>query len=176
MTRAMRSPAVRRLTSGAVGLVLSLAPLSAAAASTDHVSSSKGANPNSALCKNLRAQEAGSAKIGNSIAAAIESGNLATAKKQMLTSINKGLKSAAPALAALRSASGKVQNAMKGLIKFDNTLKKDIQKATSVANLETSFEALGNNAKLRSEAATVSNYITSQCGSLLPTTTTTVAP
>jgi hypothetical protein len=171
----MRRTTLRSLGLGSLVVVMSLAPLSAASASAKQTSS-KGANPNSALCRNLKAQQSSSAKIGNSIASALESGNLATAKRNMLKSINAGLRSAAPALAVLRRAPGRVQNAMRGLISFDDTLKKDIQKASSVTKLESAFVSLGNNAKLRSEATTVSNYITSQCGSLLATTTTTVAP
>jgi hypothetical protein len=168
----------RRVATLAIGVAAALAPISAALATTNakHSSSTKGANPNSALCKDLRAEQSSSTSIGNSIASSIESGNFSKAKKDIVSSINAGLRAAAPALSALRSAPGKVQNAMKGLIQFDGTLKKDVQHATGVSGLESTFTTLGNNAKLRSEATTVTNYITSQCGSLLATTTTTVAP
>ncbi len=171
----MRHLTGRRLATVAIGLAVTLAPLSAASAKTKAKHSTKGANPNSALCKDLRREQSSSNSIGTSIASAIESGNFSTAKKDMLNSINAGVKAASPALSVLRSAPGKVQSAMKGLIQFDGTLKKDIQNATSLTGLESSFTSLGNNAKLRSEATTVTNYITAQCGSLLATTTT-VAP
>jgi hypothetical protein len=172
---------------GIVGLALALAPLSAASASghktkhhkkTHHPTTTtapkkKGSNPNSALCKDLKAEQAQSAKLGSSIASALESGNYASAKQEMVTSINAGLKQAAPALTVLKSAPGSVQTAMKGLIKFDNQFKSAIESSTSLTTLESSFAQLGQNPSLRTYSTTVTNYITAQCGSI---TTGTAAP
>jgi hypothetical protein len=164
---------------GIVGLALALAPLSAASASghkakhhkkthttTTTAPKKKGSNPNSALCKDLKAEQAQSAKLGSSIASALESGNYASAKQEMVNSINAGLKEAAPALSVLKSAPGSVQTAMKGLIKFDNQFKSAIEGSTSLTTLESSFAQLGQNPSLRTYSTTVTNYITAQCGSI----------
>jgi hypothetical protein len=177
---------------GIVGLALALAPLSAPSASshkskhhkshhTSHhttttTATKKGSNPGSALCKDLRAEQAQSAKLGSTIASALESGNYATAKQEMVSSINAGLKEAEPALAALKSAPGAVQSAMKGLIQFDGKFKDDIESSTSLTTLESSFATLGQSATLRTESTTVTNYITAQCGAITPTTTATTLP
>jgi hypothetical protein len=166
-----------------LGLALALAPLSAASAKAKHhkkghgttttVAKKKGSNPNSTLCKDLKSEQSQSAKLGSTIASALESGKYATAKQEMVNSINAGLKQASPALAALRSAPGSVKTAMKGLIKFDDQFRSAIESSTSLSTLASSFAALGQNPSLRTYSSTVSNYITAQCGSI---TTGTAAP
>ena len=174
--------AIQGIGVGVLGLALALAPLGAASAKTKHhkkghttttVAKKKGSNPNSTLCKDLKSEQSQSAKLGSTIASALESGNYASAKQEMVTSINAGLKEASPALAALRSAPGSVKTAMKGLITFDNQFKSAIESSTSLSTLASAFAALGQNPHLRTYSSTVSNYITAQCGSI---TTGTAAP
>ncbi|HEY1832473.1 MAG TPA: hypothetical protein VGG38_19705 [Acidimicrobiales bacterium] len=181
-----------------IGLALAIAPLTLAGASskgkshkhnTHHTTkkkntkkktttttsaSSKGSNPGSALCKDLKAEESQSESLGGTIGAALESGNFATAKQEMLTAINQGLKEASPALSVLQSAPSNVQAAMKALIGFDGQLKSAIENSTSLATMESSFETLGTNPKIQADGTTVSSYVTAQCGSIV--TTTTAAP
>jgi hypothetical protein len=171
-----------------IGLALALLPLSAASASshkakhhkTHHSTTTtkpkKGSNTGSALCKDLRAEEANSAALGGSIAAAIESGNFATTQKDLLAAFNADLKVSAPALAQLKSAPANVQSAMKGLISFISTFKSDVANASSEAAMEQSFETLGTSTQLKTESATVAAYVTGQCGSITTTTTTPAIP
>jgi hypothetical protein len=174
---------------GAVGLALALAPLSAASASshkpkhhkpphhsTTTTKPQKGSNTGSALCKDLRAEQASSSTLGGAIASAIESGNFATTQKDLLAAFNSDLKEASPALTQLKSAPSNVQSAMKGLITFINTFKTDVAKATSVSSLESSFTTLGTNPQLKSESATVAAYVTGQCGSVTTPTTAPAVP
>jgi hypothetical protein len=181
-----------------VGLALAIAPLTAAGASskgskhnTHHSSkkkntkkkkktttttsaNSKGSNPGSTLCKDLKAEENQSNSLGGTIASALESGNFATAKQEMINAINQGLKEASPALSVLQGAPSSVQNAMKTLISFDGQFKSIIENSTSLTNMESSFETLATNPNIAAAGTTVSAYVTAQCGSLV--TTTTAAP
>jgi hypothetical protein len=163
-----------------IGLAIAVAPMATASASSHkakhakhakHSTSKKGVNTGSALCTSLKSEESSSSKLGDAVSAAFESGNFATAKQDMLNSLNLGLKEVTPALAALRSAPANVQTAMKGLFKFEDDLKTAIENSTSMTSLESSFEALGKNPQLQANSTTVTNYITQQCGSLIPTTT-----
>jgi hypothetical protein len=180
-----------------VGLALAIAPLTAAGASskghkhnTNHSSkkkntkkkktttttsaNSKGSNPGSTLCKDLKAEENQSNSLSGTIASALESGNFATAKQEMINSINQGLKEASPALSALQGAPSSVQNAMKTLISFDGQFKSIVENSTSLTNMESSLETVATNSKIAAAGTTVSAYVTAQCGSLV--TTTTAAP
>ncbi len=170
----VRRRALLGLTVAATGLVMALAPLSTATASIHHTtmltSSKKGIGP---LCRDLKNEQSGSSQVGSSISAAISSGNLANAKKQIINAINHGLKTSAPVLTQLGVAPGNVRTAVKGLIKLDQTLIASIKKTTSLANLETPFATLAKNPHLTAYVATVTNYIRARCGSVLTTTTTT---
>jgi hypothetical protein len=177
-----------------LGLALTLAPLSAASASskpnshhttTTHHSTKtkkkgsstpkKGSNPGSALCKDLKSVESSNSKLGSTISGAIEAGNYAAAKQAMLSTLNVAAKQAGPALSKLSSAPTNVRNAMKTLISFYNTFKTAIENSTSLSVLENSLVQLSKNPQLAADGTTVSNYVTSQCGSLLPTTSSTLA-
>jgi hypothetical protein len=160
----------------ALGLAIALAPLSVASATTHHTTRATHAaakKSQGSLCKNLEAEQAGSNKVGSSISAAINSGNLAAAKQQIINAINKGLKAAAPVLNQLNSAPHNVQTAIRGLVKLDQTLISSIKKTTSLSGLEAPFAVLAKNPHLKSYAATVNTYLNGKCGSLLSTTTTT---
>jgi hypothetical protein len=163
-----------------IGLALACAPLAAASASshkskhhhhkaTHHTTAKKGTNPGSSLCLSLKSEQANSSKLGLAVSQAFESGNFAEAKSGMLSALNLGLKEVAPALQALKSAPSNVQSAMKALFKFEDTLKADIESATSLTGLETSFTTLGESPQLKANSLTVTNYVTAQCGSLVTT-------
>jgi hypothetical protein len=181
------------------GLSLALAPLSAASASTTTTTShhtttthhstkkntknkkkgssnKKGSNPGSSLCTDLKSEESSSSKLGSTIAAAIESNNYPAAKQDMLNTLNSAEKDAGPALSKLSNAPSNVRNAMKTLISFYNTFKTTIENSTSFEGLTASLAALAKNPQLAADGTTVSNYVTSQCGSILPTTTTPSIP
>jgi hypothetical protein len=174
---------VHGISIGIFGMAVALAPMSVASASshkpkhhkpkhhtTTTTKPAKGSNTGSALCKDLRAEQSSSSALGGAIATAIESGNFATTQKDLLAAFNTDLKEANPALSQLKSAPANVQSAMKGLVSFISTFKTDVEKATSVADLESSFTALGTNPQLKAQSATVAAYVTAQCGSVAPTT------
>jgi hypothetical protein len=162
-----------------IGVALACAPMTMASASghkakhppKHHATVKKGQNPGSALCTSLKSEQSSSTKLGEAVEAAFESGDFATAKKDMINALNLGLKEVAPALQALRSAPSNVQTAMRALFKFEGNLKSAIENSTSMTALESSFESLGKNPQLQANSTTVTNYITAQCGSLVTTTT-----
>jgi hypothetical protein len=153
----------------ALGFLLALTPQVSARAAVDGAAASQGSGH---LCRDLKAEESSSATVGTSIASALEKGQFAKAKQQILKSIDQGLKQSSPALRDLRSAPKNVQNALKGLIKFDNSLKSVIKKATSITKMDAAINALAT-PKLSTEASTVGNYIKATCGSIVSTGTAT---
>jgi hypothetical protein len=61
---------------------------------------------------------------------------------------------------------------MKNLISFDSTFRSAIASATSLAQLEGSFATIAAGAPaLQADATTLTNYVTSLCGSTLTPTT-----
>lgn len=173
--------ALQGLGIGIVGVAFALAPVTAAAASNKqsknhsghHSSSSKkGSHPRGALCTDLKAEEANAGKIGLSISKALGSGNFAAAKQALITAFNADLKASQPAAAQLRSAPANVQAAFKAILNELSVVKSAIANASNLPALESSFLKLGQSPKLTAASATLTNYITAQCGSLTTTTTT----
>jgi len=166
-----------------IGLALAVAPMAAASASShkakhhkttksSHKSTKKGSNPGSSLCTSLKTEQSSTSKLGQAVSQAFESGNFTAAKQGMLNALALGLKEEAPAVAALRSAPANVQSAMKGLFKFEGSLKTAIENSTSLTTMESAFTTLGASPQLKANSATVTAYITAQCGSLVTTPTT----
>src|SRR5580692_5389535 len=170
VTLVLRHRLMQGLGVGTIGLALTLGPTVLAQSAVDRTASLQGSGH---LCRDLRGAQNSSASVGNSIASALEKGQFAQAKQQILKSIDLGLKTAAPALADLRSAPKNVQNALKDLIKFDTHLKSVIKKATSITKMDASIQALAT-PKLTAEAATVANYLKAKCGAIATGTPSTV--
>ena len=170
---------------GVMGVALTLAPMSAASAHgkqkpkhhPSHQSNSKGSNPGSSMCQDIKNEESGNSQVGLDVEKAIESGNFATAKQALLNSYNADLGNVNKALSAIKSAPSNVQAAFKNLLSYVQQVKTDIQNASSLQGLITSFESLGQNTKIVTDGTTISNWATSVCGSsILPTTTTSSLP
>jgi hypothetical protein len=162
---------------GVLGLTLALAPLTAASAKPKHHgTSTKGSNPNSAMCKDVKSEQTGSSSTGLAIEKAITSGNFATAKQAMLNAYNGDLNNVQKALAVIKTAPPNVQSAFKNLLSFVKQIKTDIQNASSEQGLITSFASLGKNPQLEADGVTISNWYTSVCGGSLVTTTTASIP
>lgn len=162
-----------------VGLALALAPMTAASASSHrHHSSSKvkGSNPSSAMCQDVKKEQAGSSSVGAAIEHAIASGNFAAAKAAMLNAYNADLGNVQKALGVIKSAPANVQAAFKNLLSFVQQIKTDIQNASSEQGLLTSFETLGRNTQLETDGVTIANWYTGVCGGSLVTTTTASIP
>ena len=162
---------------GLVGVALTLAPVSAASAhgKAKHHSgaSTKGSAPGSAMCQKVKTEQTGSSSVGDAIEKAMTSGNFAAAKQAMLNAYNADAGNVQKALAVIKSAPSNVQAAFKNLLSFVQQIKTDIQNASSLQGLVSSFESLGTNQKLVADGTTISNWYTSVCGgTLIPATTT----
>jgi hypothetical protein len=164
---------------GVLGVTLALAPLSAASANSHkgkHSSSTKGSNPNSAMCKDVKSEQTSSSSTGLAIEKAMTSGNFAQAKQAMLNAYNGDLNNVQKALGVIKTAPANVQTAFKGLLTFVKQIKTDIQNASSLQGLVTSFASLGKNPQLEADGVTISNWYTGVCGGTLVTTTTASIP
>ncbi len=156
---------------GALGMALTLAPVSAASAKSHSATTLKGSNPKSAMCKDVKTEQTGSSGLGQNIERAMASGNFAQAKQAMLTAYNADLSNVQKALGVIRTAPPKVQSAFKNLLRFVKQIKSDIQNASSLQGLITSFASLGKNTQLVADGTTIANWYASVCGGPLVTTT-----
>ncbi|MGA2932810.1 MAG: hypothetical protein ABSE98_12075 [Acidimicrobiales bacterium] len=165
---------------GLVGVALTLAPMSAASAHSKqkhHSSSStKGSAPNSAMCQKVKTEQTGSSSVSLAIEKAMESGNFAAAKQAMLSAYSTDAANVQKALAVIKTAPSNVQSAFKNLLTFVQQIKTDIQNASSLQGLITSFESLGKNQQLVTDGTTIANWYTGVCGGSLITATTTSLP
>ena len=162
---------------GMMGVALTLVPLSAASAhgKAKHGASTKGSNPNSAMCQKVKTEQAGSSSVGLAIEKAMTSGNFAAAKQAMLNAYSSDAGNVQKALAVIKTAPSNVQAAFKNLLSFVQQIKTDIQNASSLQGLISSFQSLGTNQKLVADGTTISNWYTSVCGgTLIPATTTSI--
>jgi hypothetical protein len=167
---------------GVFGVALTLAPMSAAGAHTNHrgrhhsSGSVKGSNPGAAMCQDVKNEQSDSSSVGQAIEKAIESGNFAGAKQAMLNAYDADLGNVQKALGVIKSAPANVQAAFRNLLTFVRQIRTDIQNASSEQGLITSFETLGKNAQLESDGATIANWYASVCGGPLVTTPTPAVP
>ena len=165
---------------GLLGVTLALAPLSAASAKSNgskhNGSSVKGSNPKSAMCKDVKSEQTGSSSTGLAIEKAMTSGNFATAKQAMLNAYNGDLGSVQKALGVIKTAPANVQAAFKNLLTFVKQIRTDIQNASSLQGLVTSFATLGKNPQLETDGVTIANWYAGVCGGTLVTTTTVSVP
>jgi len=158
---------------GVLGLTLALAPLTAASAKNHKT---KGSNPNSAMCKDVKSEQAGSSSVGRAIEKAVTSGNFAQAKQAMLNAYTADAANVQKALGVIKTAPPKVQAAFKNLLSFVKQIRTDIQNASSLQGLVASFATLGKNPQLQTDGVTISNWYTGVCGGSLVTTTTVSIP
>jgi hypothetical protein len=167
---------------GVLGLALALAPLTAASATTHkskhHPSSkhTKGSAPNSAVCKDVKAEQSSSSSTGSAIERAAASGNFASAKAAMLAAYNADLANVNKALGVIKTAPANVQSAFKNLLSYEKQFRDDIQNASSEQALIASFATLGKDTKIETDGLTIANWYTSLCGGTAITTTTVSIP
>lgn len=162
---------------GVFGVALTLAPMSAAGAHTNHKGkhhssgSVKGSNPKAAMCQDVKNEQSGSSSVGQAFERAITSGNFAAAKQAMLNAYNADLGNVQKALGVIKTAPGNVQAAFKNLLTFVQQVRNDIQNASSEQGLITSFETLGKDTQLQTDGVAIANWYASVCGGpLVPTT------
>jgi flagellum-specific peptidoglycan hydrolase FlgJ len=165
---------------GVLGVTLSLAPLTAASATNhkakNHSTSTKGSNPNSAMCKDVKTEQSGSNSVSTAMEKAMTSGNFAQAKQAMLNAYNVDEGNVQKALAVIRTAPANVQSAFSNLLSFVKQIRTDIQNASSLQGLVASFATLGKNTQLETDGTTIANWYTSVCGGTLVTPTTVSVP
>jgi hypothetical protein len=154
-----------------LGVLLALAPLTAASAAR-----TRGSAPRSAMCRTVKSEQSGSATAADGIAKAMTSGNFPAAKKALLKVYNLDYSQVQKALAVIRTAPPKVQAAFKNLLSYVKQFRSAIQNATSLEGLIASFGTLGRNPRLQTDGTTIANWYTSVCGGNLVTATTVSAP
>jgi hypothetical protein len=152
-----------------LGLALSLAPITAASAAPRH-HSGKGSNPDSAMCRDVKAEQSGSSSVGSQIEKALTSGNFAQAKQDVLNAYAADQGDVQKALAVVRTAPANVQAAFKNLLSYVKQIRNDIASASSLQGLITSLGSLGKSTQLENDGTTIDNWYTSVCGSTTVTT------
>jgi hypothetical protein len=168
-----------------VGLAVACAPMTAASAhkakhpkpkhhTSKTIAKKKGgSDPTNSICIAVNSAQSSSSNLGVAMEKIFTSGaagDFPTAKQEMISAMNTALKEEGPAESALRSAPANVQAAMKGLFTFESSLKTAITNASSITQLASSLESLGQNPQLKTDSLTVANYVTSLCGAATTTT------
>jgi hypothetical protein len=155
---------------GALGLVAALAigiaPATAASAKT-----ATGINRNSTFCKQLISQEAVSEKYATKVESELEANNLSAAKSTILSEFNFATKDVSDALASSGIPSN-IKSALRYFLTIYNKEKVGIHAAGSLTALEASLTSLTKVPKFTSANRTLSAYVSMQCGSLTPPSTT----
>ena len=159
---------------GALALAMTLVPVSAASARSQghHSSTVKGSNPNSAMCKDVKSEQTSSTAVGQGFEKSLASGNFAQAKQALVSAYNSDLGNVQKALGVIKTAPANVQSAFKDLLTYVRQIRTDIQNASSLQGLVTSFSTLGRNTQLISDGTTIGNWYASVCGGSLVTPTT----
>jgi uncharacterized protein (UPF0147 family) len=154
---------------GALGLVaamaIGIAPMTAASAKT-----ATGINRNSTFCKQLISQESTSEKYASKIDSELEANKLSAAKSTILSEFNFATKYVSEALTSSGVPSN-IQSALKYFLTVYNTEKPGIRAAGSLSALEAALTSLSKLPKFTSANKTISAYVSLQCGSLTPSTT-----
>jgi hypothetical protein len=168
------------LGTGMLGVMLALAPLTAASAANHNSkpdsTNTKGSNPDSAVCKAVKAEVMSVSTVGTSIEKAVTSGNFAQVKHVMRNSYSADVGNLQKARSAIRTAPPNVQAAFKNLLSSVKQFRTDIQNTSSLQGLVASFATLGKNPQLETDGATIANWYTSVCGGTTVTTTTVSVP
>jgi hypothetical protein len=159
-----------------LGIMLALAPLTAASAAnhnSKHDSTkTKGSNPDSAICKDVKAEVVSLSTVGTSIEKAMTSGNFAQVKHVVLNTYNADVRNVQKARSVIKTAPPNVQAAFKNLLSSVKQFRTDLQNTSSLQGLIASFATLGKNPQLETDGATIANWYTSVCGGTPVTTTT----
>jgi len=148
-----------------VAVALALAPMTVAAAKT----APTGTNRGSAFCKLLVSQDSVDQKYATEIESAFTSGNVATARAAVLSEFSHGVEYVDKALAVGRVPAS-VQSALKYFVTLYGQEKVAVQKASTLAAMETALTALSKAPKYSKENQTVSTFVATLCGSITATT------
>lgn len=141
-------------------------------ATTVTTQSANGSNPGSSFCVEYKQEEqvAENSKYAETMTTDLESGNLPGVKAafKQIEATDGPLLNKAKALISQTPAN--VQAAFKVVIAQLPKEYADVNSATSISQLESSFETFESSPGFKNATETVANYVTSQCGSITPTT------
>jgi hypothetical protein len=175
-----------------LGVSLALAPMAPASASnhkkhsskTHHkkkkhhskvtvttVNSSSGSNPGSSFCVEYKDEEsvAENSKYASTMTTDLEAGNLPGVKAAFKEIEATDGPLLAKAKALISQTPANVQAAFKVVIAELPKEYADVNSATSVSQLESSFETFESSASFKNATETVANYVTTQCGNVTAT-------
>lgn len=160
-----RSRVLVRVGALGLGVVMALAPLTAASAKAK----STGVNRGSSFCQLLIKEDSAGQRYATKIESAFASGKLATAKAAVLSEFSFGTQYISQALGAGK-VPGPIQSALRYFLALYQQEKTAIGKATSLTALEAALTSLAKAPKFTSESKTISSYVGTQCGSITTTT------
>jgi hypothetical protein len=134
--------------------------------------STKGSNPGSSFCVEYKQEEqvAENSKYANAMESAIEAGNLAGVKTAFKEIENTDGPLLAKAKALISQTPANVQAAFNVVIKQLPKEYAAVNSATSISQLESAFQSFETTPGFSAATQTVASYVTSQCGSVTPTT------
>jgi hypothetical protein len=160
-----------------LGLALAMAPVvaSPASAKTKHhkVVKHKVVVPTTLSGKDCTAfsgEQTQSTGLATKLEQAFATGNFATIKTAMLAEFTTEGQDVSKVEALLSGAPANVRAAFGTIAAAFNTLKTDIQNATSLTQLEGSLTTLGSNTQLESAGKVLASYFDSKCPGETPTT------
>jgi hypothetical protein len=154
-----------------LGMALSVVPALSASASMARSASMQ--KSDSGLCKAYKADQQAEVKSENGAAMekAIESGNFAEVKKDLLASFGSASKIQGEMNQYLSGAPSKVRSAAGVVLKFDGTLKGIIANASTITQFESGAQAAEKAPKVVAALSTLEAYSNKVCGT--PKTPTT---
>ena len=147
------------LSAGALGVLLALAPLTAASAK-----STKGSAPHSAMCKTVKSEQSGSSAATGAIEKAMAGRELRRRQAGAPQGLQHGSGPGAEGAGGLKSAPPNVQAAFKDLLSYVKQFRTAIQNANSLTGLISAFGSLGKNPKLQTDSTTIANWYAASAG------------
>jgi hypothetical protein len=152
----------------AIGLAASMVPAVSASASVSRTAGIHAIQlvQKSSLCKSDEKLSAAAAKTegGSALEKDIESGNFGAVKKLMLATFTSESSLEKAYNAYLSGAPKNVQSAASESLKFDGTIKSDIEKSNSMTQFESYIESAEKNPKLVAAEKVLSAYSEKKCG------------
>ena len=173
---------MRRAVSGIgvllLGFALSMAPVVAAPAFAKTTKHHKVVKHKAAVsttlsgkdCTALGGEQTQSTELASTLEQAFASGNFATIKAAMLAEFTTEGQDVSKVEALLSSAPSNVKAAFATIAAAFNTLKSDIQNASSLTQLEGSLSTLGSNTQLEAAGKVLESYYGTKCPGDTPTT------
>jgi hypothetical protein len=170
-----RRRATQALCVAALGLASWLAPAGAALGATGatsgtshptathHPAPKKPVVSHGVLCRDIKAQQASRAHLGQGLASALRSGHVDRAKQGMLRVLGADLKKEDTAQHALRASPAKIRGAEHRLVADVEHVKESVLHASKVTQLLDAFDSLGHGTHMATDGVTLANWYQGQC-------------